>query len=77
MRTTVDLPPSLHRRVAAHAAANGQSISATLASLVAKAATSLPDGQTVSKDPVTGFPMAVYGEPITATQAARLIEEDA
>jgi hypothetical protein len=74
---TVDLPAPVHRRVVEYATQSGQSLSATLAALVAKAVGSVTDDLAVTTNPATGFPTVSYGEPITAVEAARLIDEDA
>ncbi|MDR1388155.1 MAG: hypothetical protein LBJ44_11370 [Propionibacteriaceae bacterium] len=76
MRTTVDLPPALHHRVKDYATQSGQSMSATLAALVAKAMSPLADETPPTRDPRSGFPVVSYGQPITAVAAARLMDEE-
>jgi hypothetical protein len=76
MRTTVDLSPALHRRVKDYAAQSGQSMSATLAGLVAQAMAPLLDDGPLTRDPRSGFPVLSHGEPITAAAAARLLDEE-
>jgi hypothetical protein len=80
MRTTIDLPPALHRLASDRAKETGQSISATLAQLVAKGAEALgafeDQAGGPSTHPVTGFPVVSYGSPITAAEAAKLAEDD-
>ncbi len=50
MRTTVDLPPAVHRRVQQLAHARGQSLSATLAELTARRLSQLDEPLVVRTD---------------------------
>lgn len=75
MRTTVDLPPAVHRRAQALAAARGQSMSATIAELTARGLSQLDEPITISTDERTGFPLISVGRPVTSEQVADLLDE--
>ena len=55
MRTTVDLPPAVHRRALELAHARGQSLSATLAELTARGLGQLDEPVVVRTDATSGF----------------------
>jgi predicted component of type VI protein secretion system len=77
MRTTVDLAPKLHQRAVQHAREHGQSLSATLARLVAIGMETIEPTASVTTDPVSGFPTVTLGRRVTAKDVADLIDEDA
>jgi hypothetical protein len=76
MRTTVDLPPGVHRRAQALAKARGQSLSATLAELAARGLSQLDEPVTVRTDEVSGFPVLSIGRRITTEDVARALDEE-
>jgi predicted transcriptional regulator len=76
MRTTVDLPPALHRRVSALARARGQSLSATLAELTARGLNQLNEPLTVSVDERSGFPVVQVGRRITSEDVAAALDHE-
>ena len=57
MRTTVDLPPAVHRRAKEIAKARGQSLSATLAELTARGLGQLHEPVVIRTDATSGFPV--------------------
>lgn len=77
MRTTVDLPEHLHRRASALARDRAQSLSRTLAELVAVAL----DGGQATPPPVVEidhdgrFPIVRVGRPITTDDVRSLDDE--
>ena len=77
MRTTVDLPEHLHRRASALARDRAQSLSRTLAELIAVAL----DGRQTATPPVvktdhrSGFPIVRIGRPITTDDVRSLDDE--
>jgi len=76
MRTSVDLPPALHRRVTALARARGQSLSATLAELAARGLNQLNEPLTASVDERSGFPVLQLGRRITSEEVATAIDDE-
>jgi predicted transcriptional regulator len=76
MRTTVDLPPALHRRVSALARSRGQSLSATLAELAARGLNQLNEPLTVSVDERSGFPVLHVGRRITSEDVAAALDDE-
>jgi hypothetical protein len=76
MRTTVDLPPSVHRRVHELAKQRGQSLSTTVAELTAHGLSRLDEAVTVSTDPRSGFPVLRVGRPITSTDVADALDDE-
>lgn len=75
MRTTVDLPAAVHRRALEIAQAKGQSLSATVAELVAQGLARVSEPSTVSTNDVSGFPQISLGHPITRAQVGDLLDE--
>lgn len=76
MRTTVDLPPAVHRRAVALARARGQSLSATLAELTARGLGQLDEPVVVRADPTSGFPVLSVGRRVTSQDVAELLDEE-
>ncbi len=75
MRTTVDLPPALHRRARELAAAPGISVSAVLAELTARGLAQLDEPLSLGTDPASGFPVLRLGRAVTAEQVAAALDE--
>ena len=75
MRTTVDLPPAIHRRAQALAAARGQSMSATIAELTARGLSQLDEPISISIDERSGFPVISLGRRVTTQQVADMLDE--
>ncbi|MBO9523608.1 MAG: hypothetical protein J7518_18915 [Nocardioidaceae bacterium] len=76
MRTTVDLPPAVHRRAQELAKARGQSLSATLAELTARGLSQIDEPLVVGLDPESGFPVVSIGRRITSEDVADALDED-
>ena len=76
MRTTVDLPPALHRRALELARLHGQSLSATVAELAARGLSQLDEPVVVRTDAVSGFPVISVGRRITSDDVAAALDED-
>ena len=76
MRTTVDLPPALHRRALELAELRGQSLSATLAELAARGLSQLEEPVVVQTDAVSGFPVISIGRRVTSDEVAAALDED-
>lgn len=76
MRTTVDLPPSVRRRVEALAASRGQSISATIADLTIHGLAQLDEPTVITIDEESGFPVVSIGRPITSEEVAAMLDDE-
>ena len=76
MRTTVDLPPDVHRRAKLLADERRESLSATLAELTVRGLASLGDEATIGTDPVTGLPTLTLGRPITSADVAEALDDE-
>lgn len=76
MRTTVDLPPAVHRRAVELARARGQSLSATLAELTARGLSQLDEPLRISVDERSGFPVLSVGRRITSDDVAAALDDE-
>lgn len=76
MRTTVDLPETVHRRAQALARARNTSLSAMLAELTVRGLASLEVPVTLETDPVSGFPVLSLGRTVTSEQVAHLLDDE-
>ncbi len=68
MRTTVDLPPAVHRRARELAAQRGVSLSAVLSDLTVRGLAQLDAPVKLTSDALTGFPTLSLGRKISTTQ---------
>lgn len=76
MRTTVDLPSSVHQRVRQIASDRGESISAVLADLTMRGLSQLDHPVELSTDPRTGLPLLSIGRRITAKEVSDALADD-
>jgi hypothetical protein len=76
VRTTVDLPPVVHRRALELAQSRGQSLSATLAELTARGLSQLDQPVVIRTDEVSGFPVLSIGRSVNAEDVAAALDED-
>ena len=76
MRTTVDLPPAVHRRAQALATSRGQSLSATVAELTVRGLAALDEPVVVATDPVSGLPVISLGRAVTAAEVADALDDE-
>jgi hypothetical protein len=76
MRTTVDLPPAVHRRASDLAHRRGQSLSATLAELAARGLSQLDEPLSVTTDERTGLPVVRLGRPVTSADVADALDDE-
>lgn len=76
MRTTVDLPPAVHRRALELARSSGQSLSATLAELAARGLSQLDEPVVIRTDETSGFPVLSVGRRVTSEDVAAALDED-
>lgn len=75
MRTTVDLPPAVHRRARALARERGQSLSRVISDLTLRGLAQLGEPVEVQTDPGTGLPVISVGRPVTDAEVADLLDE--
>lgn len=68
MRTTVDLPPAVHRRARELAAQRGVSLSSVLSDLTVRGLAQLDAPVKLIADAVTGLPVLTIGRKVTVAQ---------
>lgn len=76
MRTTVDLPPAVHRRAQEIARRRGLSLSAVVADLTARGLIQLDEPAVIETDERSGFPVLSVGRRITSEQVAATLDEE-
>jgi predicted transcriptional regulator len=76
MRTTVDLPPAVHRRAQELARERHQSLSKVLADLTVRGLASLGESLELAIDPTSGFPVITLGRRITSAEVADALDDE-
>lgn len=76
MRTTVDLPPAVHRRALEIARGSGRSLSAVIADLAVRGLGQLDEPVVIGTDERSGFPVIAIGRRITSEQVAAALDEE-
>ncbi|MHC1559889.1 antitoxin [Actinomycetospora sp. C-140] len=76
MRTTVDLPPAVHRRAKEIAERRGLSLSAVIAELAARGLIQLDEPAVIATDGRSGFPDVSVGRRITSDDVASALDEE-
>ena len=76
MRTTVDLPPAVHRRAVQLARERGQSLSSVIAELATYGLSRLNEPLVVTTDPHSGFPVVSLGRHITTEDVAEALDDE-
>jgi predicted transcriptional regulator len=76
MRTTVNLPPAVHRRAQELARQRHQSLSTVIADLAVRGLATLDEPVEVSTDPKTGFPVITLGRRLTAAEVADALDDE-
>ncbi len=76
MRTTVNLPPGVHRRAQELARQRHQPLSTVIADLAVRGLATLDEPVEVTTDPRTGFPLITFGRRITATEVADALDDE-
>lgn len=76
MRTTVELPAALRRRVEQLAQARGRSLSVTLADLVARGMSQVDEEVELQVDPGSGFPVLSVGRRVTSEDVAEALDDE-
>jgi hypothetical protein len=76
VRTTVDLPPAVHRRASQLAKQRGQSLSAVVAELAIYGLSRLDEPVEVRTDPRSGFPVLSLGRRVTSAEVADVLADE-
>ena len=76
MRTTVDLPPAVHRRALEIARRSGRSLSAVVADLAVRGLGQLDQPVVIATDEQSGFPVITIGRRVTSEQVATALDEE-
>lgn len=76
MRTTVDLPPAVHRQVKELAERRGLSLSAVVAELTARGLIQLGEPAVIGVDERSGFPVVRVGRRVTSEDVAIALDEE-
>jgi hypothetical protein len=76
VRTTVDLPPAVHRRASQLAKQRGQSLSAVVAELATYGLSRLDEPVEVRTDPRSGFPVVSLGRRFTSAEVADVLADE-
>lgn len=76
MRTTVELPEEVRRRVQALAEDRRMSISATIAELTVRGLAGLGEPLKIDVDEKSGFPVVSLGRRMTSEDVAALLDEE-
>ena len=76
MRTTVDLPPAVHRRAKEIAERRGLSLSAVVAELAVRGLSQLDEPVVIGTDERSGFPVISVGRRITGDEVAAALDEE-
>ena len=76
MRTTVDLPPAVHRRARSIASQRGMSLSAVIADLAIRGLAALDEPVTLTTDARTGLPVLSLGQPISTDDVTAALDDE-
>ncbi|MEV1293268.1 antitoxin [Pseudonocardia sp. NPDC049635] len=76
MRTTVDLPPAVHRRAKEIAERRGISLSAVVAELAARGLVQFGEPAVIAVDERSGFPVVSVGRRVSSTDVAAALDEE-
>ncbi|WP_286956432.1 MULTISPECIES: hypothetical protein [Arsenicicoccus] len=75
MRTTVNLPPAVHRQARELAAQRGASLSSVIADLAARGLAQLDRPVAIATDERTGLPVLSVGRPVTSREVDEALNE--
>ena len=76
MRTTVDLPPAVHRRARQLAQERGRSLSSVVAELAARGLGQLEEPVLLRTDERSGFPVLSVGRRVTSQDVAAALQDE-
>lgn len=75
VRTTIDLPPTVHRRARELAAQRGQSLSMVITDLAVRGMAQLDVPVELTTGPRTGLPVLSLGRRITSNEVAEVLDD--
>lgn len=76
MRTTVNLPPGVHRRALDLAKQRHQPLSTVIADLALRGLTTLDGPVELTTDLQSGFPVIAFGRRITTEEVADALDDE-
>ena len=76
MRTTVDLPPGVHRRAQEMARRQHRSLSAVIADLALRGLAQIDTPVTLTTDERSGLQVLSIGRKVTSHDVAELVDEE-
>jgi hypothetical protein len=76
MRTTVDLPPAVHRRARELAERRGESLSSVIADLTVRGLAQIDEPVVLSIDARSSLPVLSLGRRVTAADVAEASDEE-
>jgi hypothetical protein len=76
MRTTVDLPPAVHRRARELAERRGESLSAVIADLTVRGLAQIDEPVILRTDKRSGLPVLSIRRRITAQDVAEALDDE-
>ena len=76
VRTTVDLPPAVHRRALELARARHSSLSAVIAELTVRGLSQLDQPPVIGTDPRSGFPVLSIGRQVTSADVVEALDDE-
>lgn len=76
MRTTVDLPPAVHRRAVELARRRGESLSSVIADLTVRGFAQIDEPVSLRVDSRSGLPVLSIGRRITTDDVAEALDDE-
>lgn len=76
MRTTINLPPAVHRRAREIAEQRGQPLSTVLADLAVRGLAQLDAPVDLDTDGRTGLPVLSIGRQVSSAEVAELLDDE-
>jgi len=76
MRTTVNLPPAVYRRVQGLARQQGRSLSAVIADLTMRGLAQVDAPVELARDEETGLPVLSLGRAVTSQDVAEALDDE-
>jgi len=76
MRTTVDLPPAVHRRAVELAKRRGVSLSQVIADLTVRGLAQIDEPVTLQTEARSGLPVLSIGRRVTAQDVADVLDDE-
>lgn len=76
IRTTIDLPPAVHRRARELAEARGQSLSKVVVELTIRGLSQLDVSLEIITHPTSGFPVVSVARVVTSDNVAAALDDE-